>query len=118
MLEAMDAANTAGASEASVCAHACVCACTPAGDDGTYDISLLMLSVSNKWMLRPSNEMSPAARGTIFSSAKQRLVLPDPCAPTMARRLKQSYGSKSHMTRDASRFTRHTSLACQAARQH
>ena len=71
-----------------LCIHAvCECSTTPAGDDGTYEIMLLMLLVSNMWMLRPSNEMSPAASGTIFSRAKHSDVLPDPCAPTIARRL-------------------------------
>ena len=50
-------------------------------------MSLLMLSVSNERTLRPSKVMSPDARGTIFSRAKHRLVLPAPAAPTTAKRL-------------------------------
>ena len=80
---------------------------TPAGDDGTYEIMLLIVSVSNLWMLWPSNEMSPAASGTIFSRAKHSDVLPDPCAPTMARRLTQGYKGMSHNTSHVARHTSH-----------
>jgi hypothetical protein len=68
MFEATDAANTAG-------------------DEGTYAMSLLMLSVSNNCTLRPSKEISPEASGTNFRRAKHKLVLPEPRAPTTARRL-------------------------------
>ncbi len=57
------------------------------GDDGTYAMRVLMLSGSNERMLRPSNDISPDAKGIIFSSAKHKLVLPEPAAPTTATRL-------------------------------
>ena len=48
---------------------------------------VLMLSACNERTLRPSNNMSPDAKGSIFRSAKHKLVLPARAAPTTARRL-------------------------------